>query len=133
MEDIEKFFVQRRGWPRTIINEFIDEAVMMSPIPTSTHVPHVEIVNLSQAGAGVLLSERLDKGTHVRLQVSGKRIPGFNVDAEVRWAAASPVSTGKYPIGLKFMSIDEENRSKLVSLFKALREYRTSSERSDDN
>ncbi len=123
MDDIEKSFAERRGWPRTIIHEIIDEAQLLLPPPSEKNPPLAEVVNISASGAGVLLPMRLEKGTLVRLQIKGKQIPGLDLEAEVRWSADSPVSSGKYPVGLKFMSLEEQRQSKLEELIEKMRQH----------
>ncbi|UCD58883.1 MAG: PilZ domain-containing protein [Candidatus Hydrogenedentota bacterium] len=130
MEDVEKFFVQRRGWPREIIDKLIDEALLLLPAELSESAPRAEVVNLSEAGAGVLTPMPLKKGTHVKLQIWGKDIPTLEFEAEVRWAATSPVSTGKYPTGLKFLRLDEQGRSSLQEFIHTMRKYRPPFEQS---
>ncbi|NQU07622.1 MAG: PilZ domain-containing protein, partial [Candidatus Abyssubacteria bacterium] len=93
MDDVEKSFVEHRGWPRNVIDKFIDEAQLLLPVEVTQESPRAEIVNLSAAGAGVLTPMRIKKGTHVKLQILGKEIPTLDLEAEVRWSAQSPVST----------------------------------------
>ena len=124
MEDIEKSFVERRDWPRTVIEKFIDEALLALPSQVSEDSPRAEVVNLSEAGAGVLMPMRLEKGTKVRLELSVKDLPGLDVEAEVRWAPSSPVSTGKFPLGLKFTNLDEQSLLKLQGFIEIMRQLR---------
>lgn len=131
MEDIEKFFVQRRGWPRTIIDKLIDEAQLLLPAQVSEGAPRAEVVNLSRAGAGVLMPMCLKKGTQVKLQISGKNLPRLVFEAEVRWASSSPVSTGKYPVGLKFQHLDEDRLLKLQDFIEIMRKHRPPFEQTD--
>lgn len=128
IEDIEKFFVQRRGWPRMIVDKLIDEAQLLLPAQLSESAPRAEVVNLSRAGAGVLMPMRLEKGTQVKLQISGKNIPPLDFEAEVRWASSSPVSTGKYPAGLKFRSLDKDRLLKLQDFIEIMRQHRQPAE-----
>ncbi len=128
MEDVEKFFVQRRGWPRTIIDKLIDEAQLLLPTQAPGGAPRAEVINLSRAGAGVLMPMRLEKGTQVKLQISGKNIPRLDFEAEVRWASSSPVSTGKYPAGLKFHHLDEARMLKLQDFIEIMRQHRPPAE-----
>ena len=124
MEDIEKSFVDRRDWPRSIIGKFIDEALLTLPVQDSEGAPRAEVVNLSEAGAGVLLPMRLERGAKVRLEMTVEGLPGMHFEAEVRWAPSSPVSTGKFPVGLKFMNLDEEKLLKLQGFIKTMRRHR---------
>lgn len=123
MDDVEKYFVERRGWPREIIDKFIGEALLHSAAQPQDDVPTVEVVNLSEAGAGVLISARLEKGTPVILQICGESIPRLDFEAEVRWSAESPVSTGKYPMGLKFRPLEEGSLIKLRDFIEILRTH----------
>ncbi len=123
MDDIEKSFVERRGWPRTIIHKVIDEAQLLLPPPSEEPPPLAEVVNISASGAGVLLPMRLEKGTQVRLRIKWKQLPGLDLEAEVRWAAEAPVSGGKYPAGLKFLSLEEQRRSNLQALIEEMRQH----------
>jgi c-di-GMP-binding flagellar brake protein YcgR len=84
---------------------------------------HAEIVNVSAGGAGVLLPIRVNKGTQVRLQIQGKHIEEVDLEAEVRWAAQSPVSTGKYPAGLKFPPLEEQRQKKLHALIESMQRH----------
>jgi c-di-GMP-binding flagellar brake protein YcgR len=124
MEDIEQSFVKRRDWPRTAIEKLIEEALLALPAQGSESAPRAEVVNLSEAGAGVLIPTRLEKGTKVRLEISVKDLPGLDFEAEVRWAATSPVSTGKFPAGLKFMNLDEQLLQKLQGFIQMMRQHR---------
>ena len=128
MEHIEKSFVQRRGWPRTIIDKVIDEAQLLLPTQLPQDASHAEIVNLSNAGAGVLMPMRFKKGAQVKLQILGKEVPSLDLEAEVRWAAETPVSTGKYALGLKFLQLDEERQTKLQGFIEAMQKHRPPSE-----
>jgi hypothetical protein len=71
---------------------------------------------------------RIEKGTQVRLQIQGKQIPELDLEAEVRWAAESPVSTGKYPAGLKFPPLEEERRNELQALIESMHKHHPRSE-----
>ncbi len=124
MKEVEKFFVERRGWPRMVIGKLIDEAILVLPSESPEKAPQAEVVNLSEAGAGVLMPMRLKKGTPVKLQILGKDIPRIDFEAEVRWSAASPVSTGKYPLGLKFLRLSEDKLTKLKDFLEVMRKYR---------
>lgn len=128
MDDVEKYFVERRSWLREIMEEFIGEALLLSAAQPREDAPPVEVVNLSEAGAGVLISARLEKGTPVSLQICGENIPRLDFEAEVRWSAESPVSTGKYPMGLKFRPLEEGSLSKLRDFIEILRTHRPPSE-----
>jgi c-di-GMP-binding flagellar brake protein YcgR len=128
MEDLEKIFVERRGWPRMIVDELIDEATLLVPTEPAKSAPRAEVVNLSEAGAGLLMPTQLKKGMQVTLEISGKNIPRLNLEAEVRWSSSSPVSTGKYPVGLKFLSLDNQRRLQLQDFVKLMRKFRPPSE-----
>lgn len=123
MDEVEKFFVERRGWPRMIIGQFIDEALVVPKIPVADTPPRAEVINLSEGGAGILTPTRLKKGTRVKLEIAGKDIPRLDFEAEVRWAGESPVSTGQYPMGLKFLALDNESRAQLQQFIKRLRKH----------
>ena len=128
MDDIEKSFVERRGWPRVAIEMVIDEAQLLLPAPSDEAPPPAEVVNISASGAGVLLPVRIEKGTQVKLQIQGKELPTLDLEAEVRWAAESPVSTGKYPAGLKFHSLEGLPKSKLQELIESMHKHHPRSE-----
>jgi hypothetical protein len=128
VDDIEKSFVERRDWPRTIIHKVIDEAQLVLPTASNEAPPPAEVINISISGAGVLLPKHIEKGTQVKLQIQGKEVPTLDLEAEVRWAAGSPVSTGKYPAGLKFHSLEEQRINKLQELIEAMRRHHTRSE-----
>jgi c-di-GMP-binding flagellar brake protein YcgR len=123
MDDIEKYFAERRGWPRTIIHKVIDEAQLLLPAPSQEAPPLAEIVNISASGAGVLLPMRLEKGAQVKLRIKGRQAADLDLDAEVRWTAGEPVAGGKYPAGLKFLSLEEQRRSKLQALIDEMRQH----------
>jgi hypothetical protein len=123
MDDIEKSFAERRSWPRTIIHKVIDEAQLHFPPSSNEAPPMAEIVNISASGAGALLPMRIEKGTQVRLRIKGKQLPGFDLEAEVRWSAEAPVSEGKYPVGLKFLSLDDQRRGNLQTLIEEMRQH----------
>ena len=53
MDEVEKSFVEHRGWPRNAIDKFIDKAQLLLPAEATQESPRAEIVNLSAAGAGV--------------------------------------------------------------------------------
>jgi len=124
MDDIEKSFVERRDWPRTVIEKLIEQALLALPAQVAETARTTEVVNLSRAGAGVLMPMRLEKGTKVRLEISVKDLPGLDFEAEVRWAPTSPVSTGKFPVGLKFMNLDKDRLLKLQGFIEMMREHR---------
>ncbi|RJP73746.1 MAG: PilZ domain-containing protein [Candidatus Abyssobacteria bacterium SURF_17] len=124
MQEVEKLFVERRGWPRMVISQFIDEALLVPKVPALEAAPRAEVVNLSEGGAGILTPTRIKKGTRVTLQIAGKDIPRLDFEAEVRWAAEVPVSTGQYPMGLKFLPLDNESRARLQQFIELLRKYR---------
>ena len=75
MEDLEKSFVQRRGWPRTIMEKLIEEARLLLKSHPQEEAPPTEVINVSASGAGVLTPVSLEKGTQVRLQILGKDLP----------------------------------------------------------
>ncbi len=127
MDDIEKSFVERRGWPRSIIDRLVTEAQLLLPAHLQENPPAAEVVNLSVSGAGVLIPIRLEKGTQVKLQIMGKDVPSLELKAEVRWAARSPVSTGKYPAGLKFLPLESERQTALQAFIDAMRKHRPTS------
>ncbi|MBI5118752.1 PilZ domain-containing protein [Candidatus Poribacteria bacterium] len=124
MKEVEKLFVERRGWPRAVIGSLIDEAVLTLPNQSPERAPRAEVVNLSEAGAGVLTPVELKKGTAVKLQIFGRNIPQLVFEAEVRWTMTSPVSTGKFPVGLKFMNLDQKGKTALLSFIEVLRKHR---------
>ena len=80
-DDIEKSFVERRDWPRTIIDKIIDEARLSLTSHPQENSPPAEVVNISASGAGVLMPMRLEKGAQVKLQILGKDIPELDLDA----------------------------------------------------
>ena len=127
MDDVEKYFVERRGWPRQIIGKLIGEA-LLSASQSREDPPPVDVVNMSEAGAGVLIAARLEKGTPVILQICGENLPRLDFEAEVRWSAEAPVSTGKYPMGLKFRPLEGGSLSKLRDFIEILRTHRPPSE-----
>ncbi len=128
MDDIEKAFVEQRDWPRYILETLISEAHLLLPADTQQIPPSAEVVNLSSAGAGILMPMRLEKGTQVKLQIAGKDIPKLDLEAEVRWAAQSPVSTGKYPAGLKFLRLEKKMDAELQAFIETLRQLHRPSE-----
>lgn len=122
--DVEKVFVERRDWPRLEIGELIQKAAVRLPAESTSALPSVEIVNLSEAGAGVLLPAPVERGLRVTLEMATKDIPRLDVQAEVRWAGKTPVSTGKYAAGLKFMHADAQSRTELRAFMRTLRTYK---------
>ncbi len=124
MDDIEKVFVERRDWPRPIIERLIGEAQLLLPSQPSERPSQAEVINLSLAGAGILMPMRLEKGTQVKLQIEGKDLPKLDLHAEIRWAAASPVSTGKYPMGLRFLPLEKQMRDDLQTFIEEMRSHR---------
>ena len=123
MDDIEKSFAERRGWPREIIHKVIDEAQLLLPLSSEEPPPLAEVVNISASGAGVLLPMRLEKGVQVKLRIKGNEIEYLDLEAEVRWSAEEPISEGKYPAGLKFLSIEEQRQTKLQALIEEMRQH----------
>ena len=123
MDDIEKYFAERRGWPREIIHKVIDEAQLLLPLSSEEPPPRAEVVNISASGAGVLLPMRLEKGAQVKLRIKGNQIEDLDLEAEVRWSAEALVSSGKYPAGLKFLSIEEQRQTKLQELIEEMRQH----------
>ena len=128
MEDLEKSFVQRRGWPRTIMEKLIEEARLLLKSHPQEEAPPTEVINVSASGAGVLMPMSLEKGAQVRLQILGKDLPKLDLNAEVRWASESPVSTGKFPAGLKFLDLEKESRDELQAFIELMREHHRASE-----
>ncbi len=128
MEDLEKSFVQRRGWPRTIMEKLIQEARLLMESHPPEEAPPTEVVNVSASGAGVLTPMSLEKGTQVRLQIMGKDLPKLDLNAEVRWTSESPVSTGKFPAGLKFLDLEQGSQDDLQAFIELMREHHRAAE-----
>jgi len=124
LTDIEESFVERRGWPREIIHRVIDEARLLLPPHGERDAPATEVINISASGAGVLMPMRLEKGTQVRLKILGKEAPMLDIEAEVRWSAESPVSTGEFPAGLKFLPLASHIESNLQAFIEKMRQHR---------
>jgi c-di-GMP-binding flagellar brake protein YcgR len=128
MEDLEKSFVQRRGWPRTAIETLVGEARLLLKSHPQEEPPSTEVINVSASGAGVLMPTSLEKGAQVRLQILGEGLPKLDLNAEVRWASESPVSTGKFPAGLKFLNLEKESRAELQAFIELMRERHRAAE-----
>lgn len=116
-----------------IIEKLVDQARLVVPTESHESLPEADLVNLSRAGAGILMRTPVKKGTRVKLQLTGKNISTVDFDAEVRWAASSPVSTGKYPLGLKFIHLDEQRLSKLHDVIELMRQHRPPPEQLSDD
>jgi c-di-GMP-binding flagellar brake protein YcgR len=121
MKDIEKLFVERRDWPRLALDALVEEALIRFPEGSTFQEPAIEIVNFSEAGAGILLPLPAERGTRITLEIAGKDIRRFDVQAEIRWVGKKPVSTGQYAAGLKFMNLDENRRVELRKFIQILR------------
>jgi hypothetical protein len=123
--DVEKLFVERREWPRAAIDKIVEKAVVRLSAG-STQAPAVELVNLSEAGAGILLPMPVERGLHLTLELASKDFPLLGVPAEIRWAGKQPVSTGQYAAGIKFMPLDAQKQARLRTLLQALRMHKKS-------
>lgn len=123
MKDVEKLFVERRDWPRVALDALIRKAsVRLVGFPEGKE-PTVEIVNFSEAGAGILFPHPVERGARVTLAIAGTEIPSLDVQAEIRWVGGSPVSTGKFAAGLKFVDLNEQRRVELRDFVKTLRTH----------
>jgi hypothetical protein len=123
MKDIEKLFVERRDWPRMALDALVEQAFVHFPEGSTFQEPAVEIVNFSEAGAGILLPHPAERGTRITLEIAGKEIRRLDVQAEIRWIGKEPVSTGQYAAGVKFMDLDENRRMDLREFIQVLRLY----------
>jgi c-di-GMP-binding flagellar brake protein YcgR len=121
MKEIEKVFVERREWPRVALDALVNEAIIRLPEHPSNQPSAVKIINMSEAGAGILLPHPIERGARVVLGIEGKEVNLSDFQAEIRWAAKKPVSTGQYAAGLKFIELDEERRVQLRSFIRNLR------------
>ncbi|RJP17091.1 MAG: PilZ domain-containing protein [Candidatus Abyssobacteria bacterium SURF_5] len=123
MENLEKHFVERREWPRAALDALVEQVVIRLPANSAEPGPSVEIVNLSEAGAGILLPAPIERGVRVTLELTGKEFARLGFQAEIRWIGNVPVSTGQYPAGLKFTNLDDQRRVQLKDFIYTLRKF----------
>ena len=109
--------IERRKHPRFVVELPLDY--------TRTEVTDIVggiVANASEGGLLVYLPERLEMGTILQIQIFYVKDLEFNMlkaIAKVVWAdMAARESWGEYRYGLQFLSIDEQEFSKLMMLLR---------------
>jgi len=109
--------IERRKHPRFVVELPLDY--------TRTEVTDIVggiVANASEGGLLVYLPERLEMGTVLQIQIFYVKDLEFNMlkaIAKVVWSdMAARESWGEYRYGLQFLSIDEQEFSKLMMLLR---------------
>ena len=109
--------VERRRYPRFVVELPLDYSQS-----EDTEIYGGIVANASEGGLLVYLPERIDIGTVLSFQIFYVRDLEFSTIkglAKVVWSdLAARTSWGEHRYGLQFLSIDEENFSKLIILLK---------------
>jgi len=110
--------VERRKHPRFVVELPLD----YTRTSQDSDIYGGIVANASEGGLLVYLPERIEMGTVLRIQVFYVRDLEFNMIkgiAKVVWSdLAARESWGEYRYGLQFLSIEEEEFDKLISLLK---------------
>ena len=110
--------VERRKHPRFVVELPLD----YTRTSKDSDIYGGIVANASEGGLLVYLPERIEMGTVLRIQVFYVRDLEFNMIkgiAKVVWSdLAARESWGEYRYGLQFLSIEEEEFDKLISLLK---------------
>jgi hypothetical protein len=111
--------VERRKHPRFVVELPLDYTRV-----EGSDIYGGSFANRSEGGLLVYLPERVDLGTVVKIQIFYVRELEFNVVkgvAKIVWSdLAARENWGEYRYGLQFLSIEEEDLTKLVTLLKDL-------------
>lgn len=109
--------IERRKHPR-----FVVELPLDYTRTEATDIVGGIVANASEGGLLVYLPERLDMGTILQIQIFYVKDLEFNMlkaIAKVVWSdMAARESWGEYRYGLQFLSIDEQEFSKLMMLLR---------------
>lgn len=115
--------VERRRYPRFVVELPLDYSRS-----ENKEIYGGIVANASEGGLLVYLPERIDIGTVLSIQIfyvrdlEFKAIQGL---AKVVWSdLAARTSWGEHRYGLQFLSIDEKNFNKLITLLKNMSENR---------
>jgi c-di-GMP-binding flagellar brake protein YcgR len=110
--------VERRKHPRFVVELPLD----YTRTSQDSEIYGGIVANASEGGLLVYLPERIEMGTVIKIQVFYVRDLEFNMIkgiAKVVWSdLAARESWGEYRYGLQFLSIEEEEFNKLISLLK---------------
>ncbi len=110
--------VERRKHPRFVVELPLD----YTRTSQESEIYGGIVANASEGGLLVYLPERIEMGTVLKIQVFYVRDLEFNMIkgvAKVVWSdLAARESWGEYRYGLQFLSIEEEEFNKLISLLK---------------
>ena len=110
--------VERRKHPRFVVELPLD----YTRTSQDSEIYGGIVANASEGGLLVYLPERIEMGTVLKIQVFYVRDLEFNMIkgiAKVVWSdLAARESWGEYRYGLQFLSIEEEEFNKLISLLK---------------
>jgi len=109
--------IERRKHPR-----FVVELPLDYTRTEATDIVGGIVANASEGGLLVYLPERLEMGTVLQIQIFYVKDLEFNMlkaIAKVVWSdMAARESWGEYRYGLQFLSIDEQEFSKLMMLLR---------------
>jgi len=109
--------IERRKHPR-----FVVELPLDYTRTEATDIVGGIVANASEGGLLVYLPERLEMGTILQIQIFYVKDLEFNMlkaIAKVVWSdMAARESWGEYRYGLQFLSIDEQEFSKLMMLLR---------------
>ncbi len=110
--------VERRKHPRFVVELPLD----YTRTSQESEIYGGIVANASEGGLLVYLPERIEMGSVLKIQVFYVRDLEFNMIkgiAKVVWSdLAARESWGEYRYGLQFLSIEEEEFNKLISLLK---------------
>jgi hypothetical protein len=99
--------IERRMYPRFLLNLPIEYSHLDSPVSRSSHT-----INVSEGGLKICLGERLEAGEHLNLKIfysSGSTLPTIETTAQVMWADAHIGKDGNYHHGVEFVAMNPED------------------------
>jgi hypothetical protein len=99
--------IEKRMYPRFLLNLPIEYCHLDSPISYSSHT-----INVSEGGLMIYLGERLEAGQHLNLKIfcsSDSSLLTIETMAQVMWADAHLGKDGNYRHGVKFAGMKPED------------------------
>jgi hypothetical protein len=106
-EDNPKKKMEKRMYPRFLLNLPIEYCHLDSPVSYSSHT-----INVSEGGLMVYLGEKLEAGQHLSLKIFcsySLALLTIETLAQVMWADAHSGKDGNYRHGVKFLVMKPED------------------------